>query len=44
VADDWTIAHISIDKSSRIHADIAREIAALLQAKAKEGVEEANSR
>ena len=42
VADDWTIAHISIDKSSRIHADIAREIAALLQAKAKEGVEEAN--
>ena len=42
VADDWTIAHISIDKSSRIHADIAREIAALLQAKEKEGAEEGN--
>jgi hypothetical protein len=42
VADDWTIAHISIDKSSRIHADIAREISALLQAKEKEGGEEGN--
>jgi hypothetical protein len=33
VGDDWTIAHISIDKSSRIHAEISREIAALSQAK-----------
>jgi hypothetical protein len=40
VKDDWTIAHISIDKSTKIHADIAREIAAVLQA--KEGVDEAN--
>lgn len=40
VADDWTIAHISIDKSTKIHADIAREIAAVLQAKEK--VDEAN--
>ena len=40
VGDDWTIAHVSIDKSSRIHADIAREIAAVLQAKEKEGAEE----
>src|SRR6202011_407665 len=28
VGDDWTIAHVSIDKSSRIHADISREIVA----------------
>jgi hypothetical protein len=42
VGDDWTIAHVSIDKSSRIHADIAREIAAVLQAKEKEGAEEGN--
>ena len=42
VGDDWTIAHVSIDKSSRIHADIAREIAAALQAKEKEGAEEGN--
>jgi hypothetical protein len=40
VGDDWTIAHVSIDKSPRIHAEIAREIVALLQA--KEGVEEDN--
>jgi hypothetical protein len=33
VSDDWTIAHISIDKSARIHAEIAREIAALVQMK-----------
>jgi hypothetical protein len=33
VGDDWTIAHISIDKSARIHAEISREIAALSQAK-----------
>jgi hypothetical protein len=33
VGNDWTIAHISIDKSARIHAEIAREIAALSQAK-----------
>jgi hypothetical protein len=33
VGDDLTIFHISIDKSARIHADIAREIAALSQAK-----------
>lgn len=38
VADDWTILHISIDKSARIHADIWREIAALSQA--KEGAED----
>jgi hypothetical protein len=31
VSDDWTIAHVSIDKSARIHAEIAREIAALVQ-------------
>ena len=42
VGDDWTIAHISIDKSTKIHADIAREIAAVLQAKEKEGTEEAS--
>jgi hypothetical protein len=40
VGDDWSIAHISIDKSTKIHADIAREIAAVLQAKEKEGTEE----
>ncbi len=40
VADDWTIAHVSIDKSARIHAEISREIVALVQA--KEGVEQAN--
>jgi hypothetical protein len=38
VGGDWTIAHISIDKSARIHADISREIAALSQA--KEGAED----
>ena len=32
VGSDWSITHISIDKSARIHADIAREIAALSQA------------
>jgi len=42
VGDDWTIAHISIDKITKIHADIAREIAAVLQAKEKEGTEEAS--
>jgi hypothetical protein len=31
VGNDWTIAHVSIDKSARIHAEIAREIAALVQ-------------
>src|SRR5215470_4720502 len=40
VGDDWTIAHVSIDKSARIHAEIAREIVAALQA--KDGVEGAN--
>jgi len=40
VGDDWTIAHVSIDKSARIHAEISREILAAL--KPKEGVEEAN--
>ena len=40
VGDDWTIAHVSIDKSARIHAEIAREILAAL--KPKEGVEEAS--
>jgi hypothetical protein len=39
LADDWSITHISIDKSARIHADIAREIAALPQV--KEGAEDA---
>jgi hypothetical protein len=41
VGDDWTIAHVSIDKSARIHAEIAREIVAALQT-AKDGVEQAN--
>jgi hypothetical protein len=40
VGDDWTIAHVSIDKSARIHSEIAREILAAL--KPKEGVEEAS--
>ena len=40
VGDDWTIAHVSIDKSAKIHAEIAREILAAL--KPKEGVEEAS--
>src|SRR5205823_2190620 len=40
VSDDWTIAHVSIDKSARIHAEISREIVAAVQA--KEGVEQAN--
>ena len=34
VAGDWTITHISIDKSPKIHADIAREIEAVIQANA----------
>ena len=29
VGDDWTISHISIDKSARVQADISREIMAL---------------
>jgi hypothetical protein len=29
VSGDWTITHISIDKSSRIHTDIVREVVAL---------------
>jgi hypothetical protein len=33
VADDWTILHISIDKSARIHQDILREIDAVVQKK-----------
>lgn len=33
VSDDWTITHISIDKSARVKADIAREVLALSQAK-----------
>jgi hypothetical protein len=33
VGDDWTISHISIDKSARVQADISREIIALAQAK-----------
>jgi hypothetical protein len=36
VSNDWTITHISIDKSPRIHADIAREVVVLSQG--KEGV------
>lgn len=36
VGDDWTIAHISIDKSARIHADLVREITALAQTKQSE--------
>jgi len=40
VSDDWTIAHVSIDKSARIHAEISREIVAAVQA--KEGVEQAS--
>jgi hypothetical protein len=33
VSDDWTITHISIDKSPRIHEEIAREIGALSRTK-----------
>jgi hypothetical protein len=33
VGDDWTISHISIDKSARVQADISREIMALSQAR-----------
>jgi hypothetical protein len=33
VWDDWSISHINIDKSARVHADISREIADLSQAK-----------
>jgi hypothetical protein len=40
VGDDWTIAHVSIDKSARIHGEIAREIVAVVQA--KDGVDQAN--
>jgi hypothetical protein len=29
VSNDWTITHISIDKSEKIHARIAREVLAL---------------
>lgn len=39
VGGDWSISHINIDKSARIHADLAREIVALVQA--KEGVADA---
>ena len=41
VGDDWSIAHISIDKSSKIHAEISREIAALSQM--KQGPEDASA-
>ncbi len=34
VAGDWTITHISIDKSPKIHADIVREIEGAIQASA----------
>jgi hypothetical protein len=37
VSGDWSISHISIDKSAKIHADLVREIAALAQAKEKAG-------
>lgn len=33
VGGDWSISHISIDKSARIHADLEREITSLVQAK-----------
>jgi hypothetical protein len=33
VGDDWSILHISIDKSTRVQADILREIVALSAAK-----------
>jgi hypothetical protein len=33
VGDDWSISHISIDKSARVQADISREIAVLVQAR-----------
>lgn len=29
VSSDWSITHISIDKSARVHADVSREVAAL---------------
>jgi hypothetical protein len=34
--DDPTVLHINIDKSSKVHADIVREILALSQAKHEE--------
>jgi hypothetical protein len=34
VAGDWTITHISIDKSTKVQADITREIEAVLAASA----------
>jgi hypothetical protein len=34
VAGDWTITHISIDKSPKIHGDIVREIEGAIQASA----------
>jgi pimeloyl-ACP methyl ester carboxylesterase len=33
VSNDWTITHVSIDKSQRIHEEIAREIVALSRSK-----------
>ncbi len=38
VGGDWTISHITIDKSARFHSDISREIVALLQARQGEDV------
>jgi hypothetical protein len=35
VGNDWSISHISIDKSTRIHADISDEIAGLYRSEAK---------
>ena len=34
IAGDWTVTHISIDKSTKVQADIAREIEAVLAASA----------
>jgi len=33
VANDWTILHVSIDKSAKIHGEVMREIEALSQAR-----------
>ncbi len=38
VGGDWTISHITIDKSARFHSDISREIVALVQARQGEDV------
>jgi len=38
VGGDWTISHITIDKSARFHSDIFREIVALVQTRQGEDV------